>query len=111
MTPNVYLEGSIAEAFMHMAIHEGLAEYDYLDDIMKSILERYQRSRMRQRALLSTMLFNKLYLVEYLDSFNLKDLATKGIVSESKPAEISARSGKGKGWQRGDGQQRDEHAM
>ncbi|MGH8520752.1 MAG: hypothetical protein ACREU9_04825 [Gammaproteobacteria bacterium] len=97
---NVYLEGSVAEAFMHLAVSEGLAEYGYLDNVMEQILARYRASRMRNRALTATLLYDRLHVVEYLDSFDLKELGRAGIVAESKPAESPARRGSGS-WPRG----------
>ncbi|MEW8372396.1 MAG: hypothetical protein AB2722_00680 [Candidatus Thiodiazotropha sp.] len=98
---DVYLEGSFAEAFMHLAVSEGFAKYDYLDSIMKDILRRYSSSPMRNKVLSSLMLYNNIHVVEYLDSFELENLNDLGVAIEKKPKESEARGRTGGRWAKG----------
>jgi hypothetical protein len=93
--PSVVLHGSVAEAFMHLAITEGLIKYDYMDDIMEDILAQYRKSRERRSAIETLLLYDKLFISGCLDCFDFGCLFDSKILSVFEPDESMARGKEG----------------
>lgn len=95
----IIFEGKFQKSLMYFATSEGFASPTGEDDKedVTSMLSDFRKANKRTQALDLCLIYDKIYLYDYTDAFDISGLIKEGLVEALEPADAAgARSEKGK---------------